>query len=190
MRRSRSVLTRPLYKEELDKSASVVGEWRGLGIIMGAIGLVGVYWFFNGRVAEFGPPLWESPKRMQSFMKLLSIDRVGSSFIVDLAIFAVFQGWLVDDDWKRRGRSMEDEKFLRNVAKFVPFWGLACYLTFRPKFPSRDELDIDEIDSRGFLNARNNNNFLGDFGRNFKGDFREDFNNGYNSRRDEFNRRR
>jgi hypothetical protein len=193
IRRPRSILTRPLYKEELDKSARVVGEWRGLGVIMGLMGCLGVYWFFNGRIAEFGPPLWESPKRMQSFMKLLSIDRVGSSFILDLVIFSVFQGWLVDDDWKRRGRSMEDEKFLRNVAKFVPFWGLACYLTFRPGFPTRDELDVDEIDARGLLNSRNNNFFgnndfrrsFDDFGRNFNGDF-----NNYNRRRDEFDRRR
>ena len=194
--RPRSVLTRPLYKEELDRSARVVGEWRGLGIIMGFVGLMGVYWFFNGRIAEFGPPLWQSPKRMQSFMKLLSIDRVGSTFILDLIIFSFFQGWLVDDDWRRRGRSMDDEKFLRNVAKFVPFWGLACYLTFRPKYPTRNELDVDEIDARGFLNSRSNSFFGGDFGdfgrgfyefgRNFngRGRDREDF---YDSRRrDEF----
>lgn len=194
-RRPRSILTRPLYREELDKSASVVGEWRGLGIIGGFIGLLGVYWFFNGRIAEFGPPLWESPKRMQSFMKLLSIDRVGSTFLVDLVIYSFFQGWLVDDDWKRRGRSMDDEKFLRNVAKFVPFWGLACYLTFRPNYPRRNELDVDEIDARGFLNSRNNGGlFGGDFGRSIN-EFGRSFNGGrgrddyYDPRRDEFDSR-
>ena len=198
--RPRSVLTRPLYKEELDRSASVVGEWRGLGIIGGFLGLLGVYWFFNGRIPEFGPPLWESPKRMQSFEKLLSIDRVGSTFVLDLIIFSFFQGWLVDDDWKRRGRSMEDEKFLRNVAKFVPFWGLACYLTFRPGFPTRNELDVDEIDARGFLNSRGgrgNGFFGGDFGRGFN-EFGRNFRGGrgrnddyYNPRRrDDFDRRR
>lgn len=189
------LLIRPLYKEELDKSANVVGEWRGLGIIGGIVGLVGVYWFFNGRIAEFGPPLWESPKRMQSFMKLLSIDRTGATFLVDLVIFWLFQGWLVDDDWRRRGRSMEDERFLRNVAKFVPFWGLACYLTFRPKLPSRSELDISEIDSRGFLNSRgrgNANNFFGggvDFGRGF-GEFGRNNFNGFGGRNDGYNQRR
>jgi hypothetical protein len=169
-----------LYREEIDKSGSVVGEWRGLGIIGGFLGLLGVYWFFNGRIAEFGPPLWESPKRMQSFMKLLSIDRVGSTFIVDLVIYSFFQGWLVDDDWKRRGRSMDDERFLRNVAKFVPFWGLACYLTFRPKYPRRNELDVNEIDARGFLN-RNNNFFGGDFGRSFN-----DFGRSFGRRDDDY----
>lgn len=178
--RPRSILTRPLYREEIDKSGSVVGEWRGLGIIGGFLGLLGVYWFFNGRIAEFGPPLWESPKRMQSFMKLLSIDRVGSTFIVDLVIYSFFQGWLVDDDWKRRGRSMDDERFLRNVAKFVPFWGLACYLTFRPKYPRRNELDVNEIDARGFLN-RNNNFFGGDFGRSFN-----DFGRSFGRRDDDY----
>eukprot|EP00956_Cyclotella_meneghiniana_P012018 scaffold17017_cov93-Cyclotella_meneghiniana.AAC.1 len=197
-RRPRNILTRPLYKEELDKAAAVVGESRALGVIGGFLGLLGVYWFFNGRIAEFGPPLWESPKRMESFMKLLKIDRVGSTFIVDLIIFSFFQGWLVEDDWRRRGRSMDDEQFLRNVAKFVPFWGLACYLTFRPGCPSRNELDVDEIDARGFRNSRGNS-FFGGFERGFN-DLGRSFNRGRNDgyyddprRRDNFidrNRRR
>lgn len=177
-RRPRSIITRPLYKEELDDPARIIGEWRGLGVIMGIVGTFGVYWFFNGRVAEFGPPLWTSPKRMESFMKLLSGDRVGASFIVDLVIFSCFQGWLVEDDWKRRGRSVDDERFLRNVAKYLPFWGMACYLTFRPGLPSRDELDINEIDAR--------NMFRND-ARNFNGSSRDSFTRGgrdFNNSRD------
>jgi hypothetical protein len=84
----------------------------------------------------------------------------------------------VEDDWKRRGRSVDDERFLRNVAKYLPFWGMACYLTFRPGLPSRDELDINEIDAR--------NMFRND-ARNFNGSSRDSFTRGgrdFNNSRD------
>merc|ERR1712127_739013 len=130
---------RPLYKEELDNNAMVLGEWRGLGVLLGGIGIFALYWGFAGRPEDFGPPIWVSDKRAVEFMKLLDKDRVAASFVVDLWVFGIFQGWLVDDDWKRRGRSMQEEKFLRNVAKFVPFFGLASYMVFRPKYPSSKE---------------------------------------------------
>ncbi|KAL7537046.1 hypothetical protein ACHAXR_007549 [Thalassiosira sp. AJA248-18] len=133
-----------IQKEELDRPALVLGEWRGLGILLGAIGIFALYWGFAGRPEDFGPPIWVSDKRMVEFMKLLDKDRVAASFVLNLWVFGIFQGWLVDDDWKRRGRSLEEEKFLRNVAKFIPFFGLASYLVFRPKFPSsKDGFDYD-----------------------------------------------
>ena len=82
----------------------------------------------------------------KSISLYFSIDRVGSSFIVDLVIFGIFQGWLVDDDLKRRGALVGDEvtdgniSLLRGLAKYVPFFGLAIYLTFRPGLPSREQL--------------------------------------------------
>ncbi|KAL7465414.1 hypothetical protein ACHAXS_005736 [Conticribra weissflogii] len=137
------IVTRPLFREELDFPARIVGESKALGVVMGHVGVFSIYWFLAGRIDKFGPPLWESTKRMDSFAKLLSVDRVGSSFLVDLVIFALFQGWLIDDDWRRRGRSMEEDKILRSFAKFVPFWGLALYLCFRPEMPSYDEFERD-----------------------------------------------
>ena len=74
----------------------------------------------------------------------MSIDRVGSSFLVDLAIFAAFQGWFVDDDLKRRGVVLEEDgggdlAILCNVAKYVPFFGMAVYLTLRPSLPAQGD---------------------------------------------------
>ena len=136
---------RPLYKEELDKNAMVLGEWRGLGVLLGGIGLFALYWGFCGRPEDFGPPIWVSDKRMVDFMKLLDKDRVAASFVLDLWVYGIFQGWLIDDDWKRRGRSLEEEKFLRNVAKFFPFFGMAAYLIWRPQFPSnREEFNYEQ----------------------------------------------
>ena len=59
---------------------------------------------------------------------------MGSSFVVDLVIFALFQGWLVDDDLRRRGVAEGELGSLRSIAKFVPFAGLGYYLTARPAF--------------------------------------------------------
>mmetsp|Transcript_39810 Transcript_39810/g.83690 ORF Transcript_39810/g.83690 Transcript_39810/m.83690 type:complete len:829 (-) Transcript_39810:288-2774(-) len=152
---------RPLYKEELDRPALVLGEWKGLGILLGSIGIFALYWGFAGRPGDFGPPIWVSDKRMVDFMKLLDKDRVASAFVVDLWIFGIFQGWLVDDDWKRRGRSLEEEKFLRNCAKFIPFFGLAAYLIWRPSYPSSKE----GFDYEGFFLDRRDARERGGRGR-------------------------
>lgn len=154
---------RPLYKEELDKT-QVLGEWKGLGLLLGSVGLFALWWGAGGRpedVKEFGPPIWESGERTTKFMKILATDRIAATFILDFWVFGIFQGWLVDDDWKRRGRSLEEESFLRNVAKFIPFFGLAAYLTFRPSYPSiSDGFDDDLYDERtGLLRRRGGRNF-------------------------------
>ena len=121
-----------ISKGDLATVESTLGEFRGLGTIMGAVGTLSIAWFFGGR-PEFGG----FGERSASFIDLLSIDRVGSSFIVDLVIFALFQGWLVDDDMRRRGVNVNGGELarLRGVAKFVPFFGLVAYLSLRPQLP-------------------------------------------------------
>lgn len=161
---------RPLYKEELDRPALVLGESRALGIFLGLLGIFALYWGFAGRPGDFGPPIWVSDKRMVDFMKILDKDRVAATFVVDLWVYGIFQGWLVDDDWKRRGRSLEEEKFLRNVAKFFPFFGLAAYMIFRPQYPSSKEgFDYEEFFSRP---SRDSGRFRG--GGRGRGGFRDD----------------
>lgn len=174
---------RPLYKEELDRSALVLGESKVLGAILFLFGLFCLWWgAAGGKPADFGPPIWVSDKRAVDFMKLMDNDRVATTFVLDLWIFGIFQGWLVDDDWKRRGRSLEEEKFLRNCAKFIPFFGLASYMIARPKYPSnRETFDYDRffqdraeairrVRGRGVGNA---------FDRFGGGRFRDDFDDDY-----------
>ncbi|KAL7490930.1 hypothetical protein ACHAWT_000474 [Skeletonema menzelii] len=123
-----------VYKEDIDGELQAkVSEWRPLGGFLSAVGTASIVWSFVGR-PEFG----EFTERYNSFIDLLSIDRVGSSFIVDLAIFAIFQSWFVDDDLQRRGVTDGELMGLRNVAKYVPFFGLAAYITLRPELPSRN----------------------------------------------------
>merc|ERR1712157_234674 len=69
-------------------------------LALGSVGLLSIVWSVIGRQDEYGSDLYE---RYTSFIQLLSIDRVGSSFIVDIIIFALFQCWFIDDDLLRRG---------------------------------------------------------------------------------------
>merc|ERR1712176_1713937 len=104
----------------------------------GTVGAGSIVWAFVGRFSEYGG----LQERWSSFIELLSIDRVGSSFIVDLAIFAVFQFWLIDDDMKRRRRVDDFESqdvILSTIGKFIPCFGLAAYLVLRPKFGEAQE---------------------------------------------------
>lgn len=134
-----------VYQEDIDGVLQgKVAEWRPLGSFLGGVGAFSIAWGLFARNDDFGG----FDERYASFIDLLSIDRVGSSFIVDIVIFAMFQSWFVDDDMMRRGvavvervqsRGVRDMEILRNVAKYVPFFGLAAYLSFRPSLPSREE---------------------------------------------------
>lgn len=119
--------------EDLSTPAQVA-ENRLLGPFLGSVGAGALTWGAVARMSDFGG----LEERMASFWELMSIDRVGSSFLVDLAIFAAFQGWLVDDDLKRRGIADDEQAVLRNTGKFVPFFGLAAYMFFRPSFPKQE----------------------------------------------------
>jgi hypothetical protein len=123
-----------VVKEDLPVAAQLVGESPALGGLMGFVGTGSMLWFVLGRATEYGADL---TVRFASFLDLLSIDRVGSSFLVDLAIFALFQGWLVEDDLKRREVNSGELLILESVAKFIPFFGMAAYLILRPRIPER-----------------------------------------------------
>jgi len=140
-KRSRGVDT-IVCREAIDGTVqAIVSEWKPLGPTLCGVGSFAILWALGAR-PEYG----DFAGRWESFRDLLSIDRVGSSFVVDLAVFAVFQGWLVDDDLIRRGidNPSENGGNLRLVAKFVPFFGLAAYLFLRPALPS--SFDDDDVD--------------------------------------------
>ncbi|KAG7355616.1 SnoaL-like domain containing protein [Nitzschia inconspicua] len=123
-----------VQKEELTVISRAT-ESRLLGPSMGIVGTGSILWGLFARDSDFGG----ISERYSSLVELLSIDRVGSSFLVDLAIFGLFQGWLVEDDLKRRGANADS--LLYNAAKYVPFFGLVAYLTLRPSYPSSASMD-------------------------------------------------
>lgn len=124
-----------IFKEDIGSVQATISEWQPLGAFLGIVGTTSIAWAFLAR-PEFG----DLNERFTSFLELLSIDRVGTSFLVDLVIFALFQGWFVDDDMKRRGVPSGEMETLKNIAKFIPFFGLAYYLTARPQLPSKEDL--------------------------------------------------
>lgn len=119
--------------EDLEPTEALVSEWRGLGPLLAAVGTGAIAWGVAAR-PEFGP----LAERLASLQALLADDRLGSSFVVDLVLFGFFQGWLVDDDLKRRGVKEGEAAALRALAKFIPFYGLCAYLTLRPSFLRRE----------------------------------------------------
>ena len=132
------LVVRPLeetvvYEEDLD-AASRLGESRVLGPLLGAVGSAAIAWGLAAR-PEFG----DLGTRWASLIDLLSDDRLGASFVVDLVLFGLFQSFLVDDDLRRRGLEPEAAGGLRALGRFVPFYGLVGYLALRPPLSTRAE---------------------------------------------------
>ena len=126
----------PVAYEDLEPTEAMVSESRALPVVLAAVGTAAVAWGCAAR-PEFG----DLPTRLASLGALLADDRLGSSFVVDLVLFGLFQGWLVDDDLRRRGVQPADAGALGAVAKFVPFYGLCAYLLLRPALPRRAEME-------------------------------------------------
>ncbi len=104
--------------------AEVFGESKLPPVVFTVIGVLSLAWAVLAREDGFGAD------RFATFGQILSSDRLTFSFVVDLLYFWGFQGWLMDDDLKRRGG---EAKKASAVFKAVPFMGLAGYLLTRPK---------------------------------------------------------
>lgn len=102
-------------------------------LLLSSVALASIAWAALAR-PEFGG----LSERLTSFAAIASTDRLSFSFLVDLAFFAFFQGWLVDGDAALRtvelgAKRREDVARLVSAAKTVPFFGLVAYLLLRPK---------------------------------------------------------
>lgn len=120
-----------VYLDDLEPREALISESPLLGPLLAAVGSLAIGWAAVAR-PEFG----DLATRFASLGELLSADRLGSSFVVDLVLFAFFQGWLVDDDLRRRGLDPSDSELLRFLGRYVPFFGLCGYLALRPPLPS------------------------------------------------------
>ncbi|MGJ3248427.1 MAG: hypothetical protein ACFE0I_20385 [Elainellaceae cyanobacterium] len=104
-----------------------LSESRVFPIVLLCVGLVAIAWGLWAR-PEFG----SINDRWDSLLTLIVSDRLAYSFVVDLLVFWVFQGWLVDDDMLRRNW---DNSFIRWIAWSIPFLGLVVYFLSRPTLP-------------------------------------------------------
>jgi len=99
-------------------------ESRAWPLTLGAIALVSIIWAIAGR-SNFG----DLPTRWASLMEILQGDRLAYSFLIDLLVFWLFQGWLVPDDMARR---QWVNPTVSRIARLVPFVGLVMYMVCRP----------------------------------------------------------
>jgi hypothetical protein len=120
-------------RDDLSKVERQLGESKGL---LGAYGVAGVYsllWIFFGR-----PDFGGLAERWASFQDLISTDRLMFAFTVELVLFGLFQGVMVDNDLVRRGIDPATSK-IGWAAKLVPFFGLIAYFLMRPPLPGTDQ---------------------------------------------------
>ncbi len=122
----------PVTQQDVPVVEQQLGESKPLLAVYGLAGLYSIYWAFFGR-PEFGG----LAERWASFTDLVSSDRLMFAFTVEAVLFWVFQGALVDDDLRRRGRAPGG--VLSVVAKVVPFFGLFVYMMARPPLLSDED---------------------------------------------------
>ncbi len=110
----------PYMAQRLSLPASAEAPQKGrlarmTGLIGLAVGTGAIAWFCFAR-PEFGG----LAKRWSYFVGKVESDRVTIAFCVDLALFWLFQAWLMGAVIAKGDK----RRFLR----FVPFWGLAIWL--------------------------------------------------------------
>jgi hypothetical protein len=131
-----------VYKEDLS-SVEAVGESKIIPGLFGSVGLLSIAWICLGRAgADAGFATLDA--RWASFVDMMTHDRLGFSFVVDLTYFALFQGWLISDDLARRNAAATSGPSgtmtnLEKIGAYVPFFGLVYYLLQRPPLPQKNE---------------------------------------------------
>jgi len=121
---------KPVMQEEVPEIELKLGESKPLLSVYGVAGLYSIWWAFFGR-PEFGG----LTERWASFTDLVSSDRLMFAFSVEAVLYWIFQGWLVDDDMRRR--AAVSEGVVPWIAKTVPFLGLFVYMLWRPPLLSQ-----------------------------------------------------
>ena len=117
--------------------AERISESKWLPVLLGLVGTISITWIFIGR-PEFG----DLNMRSDSYLSLVSNDRLAFSFLVDLIYYSILQGWLVDDDLNRRQRQDIDSStspLSIPIAKYFPLFGLVHYFLFRPSLRTQSK---------------------------------------------------
>jgi hypothetical protein len=79
-----------------------------------AVGALSVWWALFADPATGG----DLEQRLAYLAGLMSSDRVSLAFVVDIALFSVWQAFLIN----------ELDEDAPAACKFVPFWGLGAWL--------------------------------------------------------------
>ena len=103
---------------EPSESAQTVNQSylsRAFGAVGLLVGTSAIAWFCLAR-PEFGG----LAERASYFVEKIGSDRVTIAFCVDLALFWIFQAWLMS--------AVIVEENQQRLLRFIPFWGLAIWL--------------------------------------------------------------
>ena len=73
-------------------------------------------------------------ERLGLAAQLLAGDRLGSSFLVDLGLYALFQSRLIPDDLKRRGVALDSDRAVPAETRIRAVRG-SHHLLLRPRYP-------------------------------------------------------
>ena len=87
---------------------------RAFGATGLAVGALSVLWALAADPATGG----DLDQRLSYLAGLMSSDRVSLAFVVDIALFSVWQAYLIN----------ELDEDAPAACKFVPFWGLGAWL--------------------------------------------------------------
>ncbi|EKV03781.1 hypothetical protein Lepto7375DRAFT_6095 [Leptolyngbya sp. PCC 7375] len=106
-------LQQPVPETKLEPTKGILARFFGaLGLTVGNLAII---WFCLNR-----PELGGALSRFSHLGEQITHNRVTLAFVVDIALFWVFQSWLM-------GAVMPVGERLRGL-RFIPFWGLAIWL--------------------------------------------------------------
>lgn len=87
---------------------------RAFGVVGLGVGVLSVYWALFEDPAVGG----DLAARGEYLRRLVTEDRVSLAFVVDIALFSVWQAWFIG----------EVDEEAPAACRFVPYWGLAAWL--------------------------------------------------------------
>ena len=87
---------------------------RAFGVVGLGVGVLSVYWALFEDPAAGG----DLAARGEYLRRLVTEDRVSLAFVVDIALFSVWQAWFIG----------EVDEEAPAACRFVPYWGLAAWL--------------------------------------------------------------
>lgn len=119
---TRPIEDKPVKCSELNAVERALETQPSIPLLLGFVGVFAIGW------GLFGRP--EFVDRFATFQEALANDRLGSSFLVDLSSYALFQSWLIPGDLTRRKSTTDATKLLGLGC--IPFFGLVGYLLARP----------------------------------------------------------
>ncbi len=108
-----------------------------LGLLGGAVGLTSLLWFLFAPDAVDGAAAGDVAARLAHLRQSAATDRLQLAFLVDCAVYAAAQAWLIRDEHdllsaQQRQAGLPQESLPPRWLAALPFAGMAAWLALRP----------------------------------------------------------